>query len=154
MNSKGISPLIATIFLIAVAVALGSIVMSLGQDYVSQASSGVATASCTGIAYEVKNVRLEGNEVFVTIDNQAGKIDGFLVKLFSEGYTQGYSESVSTSVEAYDVGVVSLVVRQEVQPLYELKIVPLERSSNELIPCNSEARSIARTSHLFIDANL
>jgi flagellin-like protein len=39
MNKKGLSPLIATLLLVIFAIALGSIVMSWGKEYVEQATA-------------------------------------------------------------------------------------------------------------------
>lgn len=57
-NTKGLSPLLATILLIFFAVALGSLVMSLGQQYESHLGDYVinATEICSGATFEVYNV--------------------------------------------------------------------------------------------------
>jgi len=45
MNKRAVSPLIATVLLIAFAVALGAIVMSWGKDYVEETQDTVTTKS-------------------------------------------------------------------------------------------------------------
>ncbi len=146
MNERAVSPLIATIFLIAVSVALGSIVMSLGQDYVSQADT--VSASCGEISYDLKRVNydLNNNELKIIIDNGEFEIDGFLIKLFDESYTQGYSERVSQVILPYEVGVLSLVVdTQKISSVYEVKVIPQVDSNI----CDSSFRQVDQKSPLF-----
>lgn len=86
-NKQGISPLIATVLLIAFAVALGAVVMNWGKNYVTQTAmsaqqSGQAKQKCTNtnmkfvVVSGVPQVCYEGNltnptEIKFTIKNQA-----------------------------------------------------------------------------------
>ncbi len=152
MNNRGISPLIATIFLIAVAVALGSIVMSLGQDYVTQAG-GLPESSCSALSYSVKTVKYTtaDNSVLVTIDNQGVAIDGFLLKFFNNDYTQGYTQQVSQQLAPFDVGIVKTIVNSdEVERVYEVTLIPLELSGNELLTCSDSSVTITQTNPRFV----
>jgi len=145
MNEKAVSPLIATIFLIAVSVALGSIVMSLGQDYVSQA--GPSPLSCNSLNYDLKKVTYSPSisELKVVIDNGNAQIDGFLVKMFDSSYS-GYTETVPMQVPAYEVGVISIKVdKTKVSEVYEVKVIP--KTADEI--CDNSFRQVDQDSPLF-----
>lgn len=152
MNKKGISPLIATIFLIAVAVALGSIVMSLGQEYVTRASSGVAAPICTELNFEVKAIRYapSTNSLRISFDNKGSQIDGFLLKVFNQDFSELTTERIETPLEAYNVGVVEVVLdRSEISRVYEIVIVPLENSGNDAIACDELSKTFTYNSPIF-----
>ena len=147
MNKRGISPLIATVFLIAVAVSLGSIVMSLGQEYVSQAPA--SPASCSSLRYDVKSIN-SGVDLEIAIDNQNGAIDGFLIKMFNRDFTKGYTERVSQRVEEFDVAIVRLTVdTSRIDKVYEVQIIPQILSSGEFVPCTQKLKTITADSSLF-----
>jgi len=138
MNEKAVSPLIATIFLIAVSVALGSIVMSLGQDYVNQAASK-PLSGCTGVSYDIKNVNYVGNNLDIAIDNTGSQIDGLIIKLFNKDYTQGYTETVNQVISSLDVKVIRMIIDPvKISNIYEIKIVP--KAKDEI--CNSAFKQI------------
>ena len=65
MNKKGISPLIATVLLIAFAVALGAVVMNWGRSYVEETSIQSAETSDTKVTCAQK-VKIEIVEVAKT----------------------------------------------------------------------------------------
>lgn len=145
MNTKGISPLIATIFLIAVAVALGSIVMSLGQDYVGQAdiNGGIGFDVCDGISYQVKAIRYADSEarVEVVVDNSDVKLDGFLFKFFSSDFSQAYTDQVTQEINSYDVGILKLAIdNDQLSELGSVTLVPLRRLGSNYEPCDDNAK--------------
>ncbi len=143
MNKKGVSPLIATIFLIAVSVALGSIVMSLGQDYVSQASPD--SPSCDVVTFNVKNINYfsSTNSISIAIDNGDQNIDGFLIKLFNQDYSQGSVVTLAEKIDAHGVKILSF--NSETSDVYEIKIIPI--SSDNV--CNTASKEVTRNSPLF-----
>lgn len=49
MNKRALSPLIATVLLIAFAIALGAIVMSLGKNYIQSISTELQPAAPTDV---------------------------------------------------------------------------------------------------------
>jgi len=152
MNNRGISPLIATIFLIAVAVALGSIVMSLGQDYVTQAG-GLPDSTCSSLSYSVKTVKYDTgeNSIAVTVDNQGTAIDGFLLKFFNRDYTQGYTQRVSQQLAPFDIAIVKTVVDQaQIDSVYEVTLIPLELAGGDLVTCQEASISFTETNSRFI----
>jgi len=152
MNNRGISPLIATIFLIAVAVALGSIVMSLGQDYVTQAG-GLPDSSCSALSYGIKVLKYDTteNSVSVTIDNQGTAIDGFLLKFFNKDYSQGYTQRLSQQLAPFDIGIIKTVVdANQIDSVYEVTLIPLELTGGDLITCQEASVTFTQTNSRFI----
>ena len=98
-NRKGVSPLIATVLLIAFAVALGAIVMNWGRNYIENqqtSSENIATLQIecqTEVEFEITNVDYEGNTTLdgadggikITLNNKKGKtLKGFAFKFFDE----------------------------------------------------------------------
>lgn len=145
MNTKGISPLIATIFLIAVAVALGSIVMSLGQEYVGQADiiGGVGFEICDGVSFQVKAIRYAQDQgrVEIVVDNSAVKLDGFLFKFFSSDYSQAYTDQITQEVDPYDVGILKVILDDsQLSNLGSITAVPLRRVGSNYEHCDENAK--------------
>lgn len=73
MNKRAVSPLIATVLLIAFAVALGAIVMSWGKDYVEETQDTVQTKSsqariCT-LDTSIKVHKLGGKPSFCIVES-------------------------------------------------------------------------------------
>ncbi len=94
MNKKGISPLIATVLLIAFAVALGAVVMSWGKAYVTMDDTERFACNKAEIKiHEIQGPELSfsrsGNYVSFMVDN-TGSIDitGIRVWVIGEKETQ------------------------------------------------------------------
>lgn len=87
MNTRGLSPLIATVLLIAFSVALGAVVMSYGENYVENQAAfvnkgtEVAASACDSISLHVITVNnqaqlcTKGVTVDVAFDNGPAEID-------------------------------------------------------------------------------
>jgi len=98
-NKRGVSPLIATVLLIAFAVALGAIVMNWGRNYIeSQQTSAEVTSTLeiecsTNVEFDITNVDYNANTTLdasdggleITLENKRSKIlRGFAFKLFDQ----------------------------------------------------------------------
>ena len=75
MNKKGVSPLIATVVLIAFAVALGVVIMNLGRNLYSKSphpANLLGTASCAnGVLLEMHSeLAYSANRFDLTLDNK------------------------------------------------------------------------------------
>ncbi len=93
MNNRGISPLIATVLLIAFSVALGAVVMSYGESYVEQQATfvnrgtEVSGNACDGVDLQlisIKNVPqlcVKTNTVELSLDNGQSKIDSIQARI-------------------------------------------------------------------------
>jgi flagellin-like protein len=97
MGRKGISPLIATVLLIAFSVGLGAVVMSWGENFIEDNAEFVTgtaevAAGCSGIDVDV--IKVKGKEqvcvtstgISVFLDNQGESVSGVQATLVgSEG---------------------------------------------------------------------
>jgi len=102
-NKKGVSPLIATVLLIAFAVALGAIVMNWGrtyidetQDFAKESSEGLVTcSSAVSLKIEILKARVtidndEVTEVNLSLENKGGlDLPQFVVKLYDSNSGEG-----------------------------------------------------------------
>jgi flagellin-like protein len=108
MNKKAVSPLIATVLLIAFAVALGAIVMNWGsgyvksmQDYSKENSESMVRCSANvNLELEITKaiVDLDGttpsrlNNLSISLDNKGGQnVPQFIIKLYDEKAGEGVS---------------------------------------------------------------
>ena len=126
MNTKGISPLIATVFLIAVAVALGSIVMSLGQKYVSGATT--QAPGCGYFTYEIKLVKYTSatNELQATIKNGNTPVDGFKFSVLNSESTQFQTVDVQQPMGAFEIALYKVILDpSKITDVYEVELLPL-----------------------------
>jgi flagellin-like protein len=113
MNKKGVSPLIATVLLIAFAVALGAIVMNWGRGYVedtqsfarSTSESQLICSSAVDLDFNVKNVVVDLQQgsyakVNMTIEGMGDHIiESFVIQLFNDPKGQGitiYANNTTT----------------------------------------------------------
>ncbi len=109
-NKKGISPLIATVLLIAFAVALGAVVMNWGRAYVEDTARDTGVTSDTRIACSqnvaVQLVHVGGSpricyndddqHVEITLQNRGSMdLEGFVFNILG---TQGSGESYDYNV--------------------------------------------------------
>lgn len=146
MNERAVSPLIATIFLIAVSVALGSIVMTLGQDYVNQAEPH--SGSCGIVDYEIKKVSYNqaDSTLEIAFDNGETFIDSLIIKIFDKTYSNGYSAQVNGPISPFEVKIIKITVdSQKVPVVHEIKIIPQLSSG----ACTDSAKEITSSSPLF-----
>ena len=149
MNNRGVSPLIATIFLIAVAVAMGSIVMSLGQEYVNQQPGGIPPQVCTSQEFDVKTIQYTDStsQLVFTIDNGGFQLDGFLIKVFNKDSTQGDTLTIPQVVRPFDVGIIR--TEAPIEDVYEVIIIPREAVSGDVVVCQDKRKRFDATSAVF-----
>ncbi|MFP4656429.1 MAG: archaellin/type IV pilin N-terminal domain-containing protein [Candidatus Woesearchaeota archaeon] len=121
-NKKGISPLIATVLLIAFAVALGAVVMNWGRAYVEDTARETGVTSDTRIACSQNvNVQLvhvggspricyndDDKQVEITIQNRGSvNLEGFVFNILGtegSGENHDYNTSLSRSgIERFEL---------------------------------------------------
>jgi flagellin-like protein len=81
MNRRAISPLIATVFLIAFAVALGAVIMSLGKTYVESipaSAAGAKVCDSTTVTDSLKLLQIQYINGDITKEQYADKQKAFL----------------------------------------------------------------------------
>ncbi len=136
-NKKGVSPLIATVLLIAFAVALGAIVMSWGRSYIVQTQSSVQKKGSTDLICS-SDVRLEalkspdgtvyevctnGSSIIYTMQNVGQKnIANVLVQVIDKGGASSNSSllNISLSPGQFHTGHISYTA-----PLKVFSVTPI-----------------------------
>ncbi len=148
-NKKGISPLIATVLLIAFAVALGAVVMNWGRSYVEETArqSGITSDTKVTCAQQVRlEIALDSSRrpmicydendrnIRLTVINRGGvDLQGFLFNVLGEDgiFDQDFDEVLERSrlkrfTLDYDVG--------EFGDIEFVQIVPKVRVSGSATP--------------------
>lgn len=99
-SKRSVSPLIATVLLIAFAVALGAIVMNWGRNFIehrqdtAEITSKMQIECSTDVEFEITNINYEANTTLddavdggikITLENKRGKVlKGFAFKFFDQ----------------------------------------------------------------------
>ena len=91
-NKRGISPLVATILLIAFAVSIGALIMNWTSSDINNAIKGV---SCSDVNIELLNVCQNNESIVISIKNQ-GEVNINAITLRSNSIT-GSNHLVSSS---------------------------------------------------------
>lgn len=119
-NKKAVSPLIATVLLIAFAVALGAIVMNWGESFVRETQETAEEASIgkiectTKVSFEVVNAKYEedgDDATFEALIRNTGDadIEEFVVQVFSNTIKGGTGNSTdmlpTLGVKSYEFDV-------------------------------------------------
>jgi len=69
MGIKGVSPLIATIILIALTVSIGAIIVGWGRSYIQK------QMMCTGFSLYISEYRAKNSSLILTVQNTGSPID-------------------------------------------------------------------------------
>ncbi len=145
LNKRGISPLIATILLIAFAVSIGALIMNL---FLSDSSTPSLTnettnleVSCSNINIIVTNACKSDTEIVVTVQNKGPKVSSFTFSFSNNGLTSSYavpSSSLGIS-ETLPFAVSKNIFNQEI-----FKVIPNTILNEEPVPCSSKAIDISQ----------
>ena len=149
MNKRGVSPLIATVLLIAFAVSLGAVVMNWTSAELEIASSG-GSSLCSDVSVQVLNkgsgkaicLDRDARKIIIDIENGPVRIDGFRLS---------YLSSVSDFIDfrrRIEAGVLSKVELDYDPVLYgelrNVKIVPIVRdSAGSEVYCTTKSLSFS-----------
>ncbi|MBW3012516.1 hypothetical protein KY311_04985 [Candidatus Woesearchaeota archaeon] len=122
MNKKAVSPLIATVLLIAFAVALGAIVMNWGESFVRETQETAEEASegrldCTlAVDFEVINARYteddtdETANVTILVRNAGDQeIAEFVAQVFTNS-VRGGRGNITQTLESLDVATLEIEI--------------------------------------------
>lgn len=143
MNKKGVSPLIATVLLIAFAVALGTVVMNWGKAFMATPSQ----KEC-GLVH-ISWYQRDGNDqlcyssssIVFTIENGAdAEIEG--IKLVSDGTRDIFKkeETLDKPMAKADIAKVSVEYDKSAYGAIEqLRLIPKVKVKNEVVICSSQA---------------
>ena len=156
MDKRGVSPLIATVLLIAFAVALGAVVMNWGRSYVTEQVSEVKqtslTIDCSGVAIDIPTIGEEqkicANSTDGTIkfmlDNNGDDITGIKITVIGDKGVDNPIQLASTAVErAKTISETVPYSRDDVgSKIEQIKIIPKITSGSQETFCTQNAATI------------
>lgn len=142
-NKKGVSPLIATVLLIAFAVALGAIVMNWGrayvedtQDFARDSSEGqLKCSSDTDLSFEIKRVELNEsieteNSTLQVVSTGNTDIESFVIQLFDED-GNGVTSRTNDSLDAFETRKIDFEIEsldafenEDITDIIEINVIP------------------------------
>ena len=142
-----VSPLVATLLLIAFSFALGAVVLSWGESFVEQRadfvnSPGEINPGCNGVMFELLDIQgqpacLSASGVEFVVDNQGGELVGLQVKLISPDTIRVVENAL---VEPLSRGATKrVVVPYNGGSLQQVRIVPTVLENGETY-CPSQAK--------------
>ena len=150
-NRKAVSPLIATVLLMAFAVALGAVVMTWGKDYVEATTSEVSTTTMStktcalDVSADIMRigsqttlcVNYQQHYVEFIINNRGSKIEDLQVSLIGKENSVFTNSSVlKTPIDQAGVRKVSVNYNpaDAIEPLQQIIITPKIRISGQSDP--------------------
>ncbi|MFT7615986.1 MAG: flagellin-like protein [Candidatus Woesearchaeota archaeon] len=107
VNKRGVSPLIATVLLIAFAVSLGAVIMNLGAD--------LAHNACSTASIEVKEVGGKARicvddaskELKITVENTGEALNGLKISIIGQSVV---NEDIVVDLEPTDIHVETISI--------------------------------------------
>jgi len=151
LGKQAISPLIATVLLVAFSIAIGAVVMSWGEEYVAQKAefvSGVreAISSCDAVsltAVRINNVLqacVRGNSVELTLDNGADTdIFDVYARLVGVGGTFSDESLLNAPLKRLYAAKLAIPFPAPLAPMRQVKLVPKVKVGNDVIFCRDQS---------------
>jgi flagellin-like protein len=154
MNKRGVSPLIATVLLIAFAVALGAVVMNWGRTYTEQTADNVKKQSDVQVKcfQDVKIKLLEINDkpklcygvwgdnsyINATLLNDGSKaIESMNLQIIGDSFIQSNTSVTDSDIEVSGAAKISVPYKySEVGPLLKVRIIPVAEISGINTACS------------------
>ena len=165
-GKKGVSPIIATVLLMAFAIALGALVMTWGKNYVEDTTEEVSSRSLTArtcaldVSVEVMNIGGETTlcktesggllqNVQFVLNNRGSPIDDVQVNLIDEDKNiltrKNKLPSPLTQAQAKKITIENVLIPQpssdplEFKSLKQIIITPIINLENEAVYCPNKA---------------
>jgi len=132
-NKRGISPLVATILLIAFAVSIGALIMNWTSSDINNAIKGV---SCSDVNIELINACQNNESIVISIKNQ-GEVNINAITLRSN--SAGVSDHLVSSSFLSTSETKTLIVKKENFNEANFKILPIIVSGQDEFVCSSQA---------------
>ncbi len=136
INKKGVSPLIATVLLIAFAVALGAVVMNWSKTQFDDGSNS-AIGPCSTIDFGIEEIEGSPNlcysnqEIFALVHNNGeNKILKFKITVLSSTGDPHNSE-VLIPVPSYETKKIDFKIPADFGTIQKIKIIPVTLSDSE-----------------------
>lgn len=141
MNKKGVSPLVATILLIAFAVSVGAIVMSWAAGIAGSENTGVCGDVVLTVTDTGRDICLDrqNNFIEIIVENGPVKIDGFRVSYL------GGTSNIIDYVFAIEAGAIQRASLDYNVGIYgnpkRLKVIPFIKNGDDRIYCTNAGDS-------------
>ena len=134
-DKRGVSPLIATVLLIAFAVALGAVVMSWGRSYVTEAQSNAnqlnsmvgcssVSASIPTVAGQLKLCIDQGNKVKFVLDNNGAALDGLKFTIIGDKDVDNPISLLEYHIDTAKTISESVTFDSKIGTVQQVKIIP------------------------------
>lgn len=141
MNKKAVSPLVATILLIAFAVSVGAIVMNWASGVSAAGNIGVCERLSLTITDQGNDICLDRveNKIRIVVENGPEDIDGFRISYL------GGTSNVVDHVFAIGAGAIERIelpynVAANGNP-EKIKVIPFVKNNNDRIYCTESGQS-------------
>jgi flagellin-like protein len=136
MNKRGVSPLIATVLLIAFAVALGAVVMNWGRSYVQETASNIqettASMACGDVSIEIPIIEDKQkicfdnttSEIRFVLYNNGARIEGMKFSIIGDKNVDNPTSLIDYPVERAKTISEKVSYNQTVGEIKKIKIIP------------------------------
>lgn len=156
MNSKGITPLVATILLVAFSVGLGALVMSWGENYIEEKATfvqGTAEVKSGCDAAQINIISIAGQQqacisqqgLQLWIDNGPDvELYNIHARLAGSNGVQSIEEILEEPLLRSNAAKVTVPVDASVGQLLQAKLTPMYWTGNGIASCSQSAITIER----------
>lgn len=150
LEKKAISPLMATLLLVAFSVALGAVVMNWGESYVEQKADFVqgvreVLSACDAVSVNIlklagtPQICNRGSTVELTLDNgQDQDIYDFNARIVGDAGTYTAESILVEPLKKLDAVKTTIKYPDTVGVPKQLKLVPKVKSGNDVIFCKNQ----------------
>ncbi len=155
-SRKGITPLVATILLVAFSVGLGALVMSWGQDYIEQKAEfvqGTAEIGSGCDASKIDIIRIGGQPqvclgpsgVELWIDNGPDEdLYNIMARIAGANSVQTIGEILTQPLNKANAVKTTIPVDPSIGPLLQIKLTPKIWTGTDIAICSQKAISVER----------
>ena len=143
INKRGISPLIATVLLVAFVVALAIIAFLWAKHFVSEqavkrGAVSQQTLNCaTDVEIKITNAYVSEDKIYITIENlKSNTVDGFVIRIIGANSVEPI-EIYQQPLKPLEVGVFVSEFHEDVTgSVKEIEIIPRLRVAKGIyVPC-------------------
>ncbi len=150
MNKKALSPIVATLLLIAFSIALGIVVMNWGKAYIEQKAEFTAgpqdESACSMIEFSI--IKVSGKDR-VCYSPDAGYIEAFIengpdarldnlnIRLVGSRGVETFASILDSPLERGASLHLKAAYPSQIGELHQIKLIPTVSSKGQIIICNS-----------------
>ncbi len=149
VNKKAVSPMVATILLIAFAIALGAVVMNWGKGYIEekaefvQGGAATAPASCDSIVFSVLDTGstqacVSENEIRAYIQNDGTEINNLKASVIASGGVSNNDNLLSSVLKSADAINIRIPYSPASGEIIQVKLIPQIEVDGNLEFCTAQ----------------